>query len=79
MDKLMKRLSAVEIRISALRLEIVGIKDELNRLAEKNVDQNGEVFLELKLNLLAKKFELAKMRSERKLLELQVHTGHQAA
>lgn len=74
----MKRLNAVEIRIGALRLEICALKDEMNRMAENGMDVVGEPYLEMKVRVLAKKFELAEMRSERKLLEMQAHTGEAA-
>ncbi len=75
----LKKITALEIKISALRLELIGLKDELNRLADKGIDQLEEAYLDLKIKMLAKKFELAQSRSEKKFLETKIQTGPAAA
>lgn len=79
METLMKRLNAVEIRINTLRLEIIAMNDELNRRRNDGNYGLEDVYLQLKLKFLAKKFELAKMKSERRLLELQAQGARTAA
>ena len=74
-----KKLNAMEIRINALRLEIIGLRDEIGRQVTAGADQMQESFLAQKLKMLSKKFELAQMRSEKKLLEMHSHSGPQAA
>lgn len=75
-----KKLNAIELRINVLRLEIISLKDDLQRQVEAGVDQLQESFLNKKLKMLAKKFELAQMKSEKKLMEMHHHdTGPQAA
>ena len=79
MDTLIKRLNAVEIRINAIRLEIIALDDELNRMEAMGTAGAEETYLQMKLRFLAKKFELGKMKSERRLLELQVQGTRAAA
>ena len=75
----LKKMKVFEIRINALRLELIGLMDALNRLLKSGTGQLDKKHLDLKLKVLAKKFELAQARTEKKLFELQLHAGSEAA
>jgi hypothetical protein len=79
MDVLNKKLNALEIRVNALRLEILALSNEFSGMDDAGISETDEAYLALKLKFLEKKFELAQARSEKKILEMTIHSGHQAA
>jgi hypothetical protein len=79
MDVLNKKLNALEIKVNALRLDLLALKNELSSMDEAGISETDDAYLTQKLKYLEKKFELAQTRSEKKILEMNIHSGHQAA